>query len=332
MRRSDEELINEALHYVSKAAFRKGSSDHAKAAWRKGLVFWNKICSHMDTLWEPKWVTIEEVQKEALKYTNRTSFARGSSGAYDKAQRMGLLDTVCSFMGEKPNEAYSLEEIRLEAQKYNSKSEFREKSSAIWEAAYRRKEYEYICSHMDTLWEVKWDTFEKINLEALKYKTPSEFKKKSSGAFDAALNRKVLDLVCFHMEKKYGVSLKELELTAEIKAIYSKAKKFRDRKVNIPNKPHIEGFEIDVFVPELNKGVEFDGTYWHSFEKMKTSKNKKNWPDDDIHNYHKLKDDWFASKGIQILHIKEEDWDLDKEVCIEKCLEFLRGENVKQVA
>ena len=49
-------------------------------------------------------------------------------------------------------------------------------------------------------------------------------------------------------------------------------------------------------------------------------------------NYHTIKDRAFLSKGIQILHIEEKDWNSDKEACIEKCLEFLRGENVKQVA
>jgi len=71
------------------------------------------------------------------------------------------------------------------------------------------------------------------------------------------------------------------------------------------------------------RGIEFDGTYYHSFEFMRKTTHKKSWPDEDIHNYHEIKDAWFASKGIQILHIKEEDWKLDKDQCIKKCLQFL---------
>lgn len=55
------------------------------------------------------------------------------------------------------------------------------------------------------------------------------------------------------------------------------------------------------------------------------------WSDEDIRNYHQLKDDWFASKGIEILHIKEEDWNLNKESCIKTFIEFISESN-KQIA
>lgn len=330
IRRSKEELVLEAKKYFRRVDFQKYSNAHYKQAWRKGLDFLDQICSHMEAEWKIKWEKIEQVQEEALKYTDRTTFARNSTGAYDKAQRMGWLDTVCAFMGEKSNEAYTNEEIEQEAKKYSSKSQFRNESPKIWGAAYKRDNYEDVCSHMDVLWKIKWDTFEKIHTEALKYKRPSEFKRLSSGAFDAALRLKILHQVCSHMEKKYGSSLKEYELIAAIQTTYPNAKKFKDRKVSIPGKDHIRGFEIDILVGDL--GIEFDGTYWHSFERMRASRNRKHWSDGDIRNYHELKDSWFASKGIQILHIKEEDWDLDKEGCIQKCLNFLRGESVEQVA
>ena len=56
---------------------------------------------------------------------------------------------------------------------------------------------------------------------------------------------------------------------------------------------------------------------------MRRDSHKKLWSDEDIRNYHEIKDSWFASNGIQILHIKEEDWIQDKEACIKKCLDFL---------
>ena len=91
----------------------------------------------------------------------------------------------------------------------------------------------------------------------------------------------------------------------------------------IPNKPYIYGFDIDIFVPELMRVIEFDGIYWHSFEQMRNDKRKAKWSDEDILNYHEIKDDYFASKGITILHIKEEDWLKDKKACINTCLKFL---------
>lgn len=114
----------------------------------------------------------------------------------------------------------------------------------------------------------------------------------------------------------------EKELFEKMKSYFPTAKKHRS-KVHIKNKSFIKRFEIDIFITELSKGIEFDGKYYHSFERMRKDKSKRLWSDDDIHNYHKIKDDWFASKGIRILHIKEEDWIKNKQACIDKCLAFL---------
>jgi hypothetical protein len=120
-----------------------------------------------------------------------------------------------------------------------------------------------------------------------------------------------------------GSSNKEGDLFLSILCIYPSAKKHRDREVKIEDKPHIFGFEIDIFVPELKKGIEFDGAYYHSFNFMRKNHKKSKWSDDDIRNYHEIKDSWFLSQGIEIVHIKEEDWDKDKEECIRRCLDFL---------
>lgn len=331
IKRTDEELRLEALKYNSRADFQKGSHDHWKAAWRRGKNFFGSVCSHMPLLWEEKWKTIEEVHKEALGYSNRTAFWQGSSGAYDKAQRMGWLDTVCAFMGEKSNEAYTYNELKSIALNYNKKEDFRKNDCGAFTAAHKMGIISDICPHMNIFWEKKWPTFEAIHAEALKYNRRGEFKKKSAGAWDAACRLGVLEQVCSHMKKSHSISLKEQELGFIIRAIFSTAKTLKS-KTTIQGRPYIKRFDIDIFIPELNKGIEFDGTYHHSFERMRKCKQKKSWSDDDIRNYHEIKDSWFASKGIQILHIKEEDWDLNKEICIERCLNFLGGANVRKTA
>ncbi len=40
----------------------------------------------------------ESIKKEALLYTNRSSFRENSSGAYAAAVRLDILDKVCSHM------------------------------------------------------------------------------------------------------------------------------------------------------------------------------------------------------------------------------------------
>jgi hypothetical protein len=58
---------------------------------------------------------------------------------------------------------------------------------------------------------------------------------------------------------------------------------------------HRDGLEIDIYLPELNIGFEFNGLYWHS-EKYKDR------------NYHLNKTKYFQDKGIRIVHIWEDDW------------------------
>ena len=129
--------------------------------------------------------------------------------------------------------------------------------------------------------------------------------------------------MCKNLKKSKSISFAEKELFDIIKTIHPNAKKFRDQRVKIKGKPYIKGFEIDILVDKL--GIEFDGTYWHSFKIMRAHKSKKKWSDNDIKNYPTLKDNWFATKGIEILHIKEKDWKKDKQTCIQKCLDFLSG-------
>jgi len=56
-----------------------------------------------------------------------------------------------------------------------------------------------------------------------------------------------------------------------------------------------DNLEIDIYLPELKLGFEFNGLYWHSNQ----FKSK---------NYHLDKTNYFKDKGIRIIHIWEDDW------------------------
>jgi transposase/very-short-patch-repair endonuclease len=60
-------------------------------------------------------------------------------------------------------------------------------------------------------------------------------------------------------------------------------------------------YELDIFIPEKNLAVEFNGLYWHS-EKHKS------------YGYHY--DKWLecSNKGIQLIQIWEDDWDYKKDI------------------
>ncbi len=61
-----------------------------------------------------------------------------------------------------------------------------------------------------------------------------------------------------------------------------------DRKI-------LEGKELDIYIPEYNLAIEFNGLYWHS-EKYKDK------------NYHLDKSLRCLEKGIDLLHIWEDEW------------------------
>jgi hypothetical protein len=86
-------------------------------------------------------------------------------------------------------------------------------------------------------------------------------------------------------------SIKEKELYEYIKSIYNVEfiKSYRD------------GLEIDVYLPDLKIGFEFNGLYWHSEEW------KDKW-------YHINKTNYFKERGIRIIHIWEDDWNLRREI------------------
>jgi hypothetical protein len=86
-------------------------------------------------------------------------------------------------------------------------------------------------------------------------------------------------------------SIKEKDLFNYIKSIYNGEiiSIFKDK------------FEIDIYLPELKLGIEFNGLYWHSDVFLEN-------------NYHINKTNYFKNKNIKIIHIWEDDWDFKKDI------------------
>lgn len=120
-----------------------------------------------------------------------------------------------------------------------------------------------------------------------------------------------------------GTSKPEQELTKILKNIFPDLIK-KSFKVKIPGKPYIHRFQVDILDPETKLGIEYDGEYHHSEEYLIKSKTEIGWPIDDAINYHPIKDSaLWDCHGIKLLHIKGEEWEKDKQVCINKCIKFL---------
>jgi len=67
------------------------------------------------------------------------------------------------------------------------------------------------------------------------------------------------------------------------------------------NRDIIKPYELDIYLPELKLSFEFNGLFWHS----ELYKEK---------NYHLNKTDLCQEKGIQLIHIWEDDWDYKQEI------------------
>jgi len=89
-------------------------------------------------------------------------------------------------------------------------------------------------------------------------------------------------------EIKYKVSKGESEVKKFIQSIYDGEIR-KDRKI-------LNGREIDIYLPDLKIGIEFNGLYWHSI----TENNDK--------KYHLSKYIQCKDKGILLIQIFEDEW------------------------
>ena len=110
------------------------------------------------------------------------------------------------------------------------------------------------------------------------------------------------NIYCPHCINVY--SKKEKEVFEFVKSIYN-GEILENHKGMFPNKQ----MELDIYLPSLSLGIEFDGEYWHSKEGVKERDEKKNQLCDE--------------KGIKLLRIREEDWDNNRQSVKEKIKEFL---------
>lgn len=105
-----------------------------------------------------------------------------------------------------------------------------------------------------------------------------------------------------------GVSSQEEEIAQFIESLGFEVKR-GDRK-------ELDGYEIDVFVPSLRIGFEYNGLFWHS--EFRTEK-----------NYHIQKQEKAANEGISLIHIWEDDWDKKKDIVKSRISHLLGKTQIK---
>lgn len=102
----------------------------------------------------------------------------------------------------------------------------------------------------------------------------------------------------------YKKSAPEVEIRDFIKEHY-------DGIVEEHNRQILKGKEIDLYLPELKLGVEFNGLRWHSelYAEKKSLKNKT---------------DECEKMGIHLVNIFEDEWNNKQDICKSRLLNFLK--------
>jgi endogenous inhibitor of DNA gyrase (YacG/DUF329 family) len=112
---------------------------------------------------------------------------------------------------------------------------------------------------------------------------------------------------------KFGTSIVEEEVISFIKKILPNIKIItKDR--SILNKK-----ELDVYIPEKDVAIEINGLYWHS--EISGKKNK---------NYHLNKTNECNDKNIQLIHIFDIEWIMQKEIVMSRLKSILKANSNMQ--
>jgi hypothetical protein len=98
---------------------------------------------------------------------------------------------------------------------------------------------------------------------------------------------------CFPISENASIS--QIELFNFIKKNYN-------GEILVDCKNTISPYEIDIYLPELKLGFEFNGVWWHS-DKFKKE------------NYHLKKYEISNLSGVQLITIWEDDWVTNREIC-----------------
>ncbi len=131
-----DNIHKEALKHKGRFTFANACRGGYNAARKLGIL--DDVCSHMDGHKENGYWTLENVKKEALKYSSRMGFYNAQGGAYGAATRNGWLDEVCSHMKDKRNKKHKLywtkDKVIETALRFNSIKDFRKYGGGAYNA------------------------------------------------------------------------------------------------------------------------------------------------------------------------------------------------------
>jgi len=153
-------------------------------------------------------------------------------------------------------------------------------------------------------------------------------------------------ITCTHLKKhnmsnsqysdKYGVTnLSSLNTRKKLQVLYANNDNLLDTNWNSKGQIEIQTFindlgfktvirrkdhvELDIFIPEKNIAIEYNGLYWHS--EFHGKKNKL---------YHVHKTDYCEKNGIHLIHVFEDEW-YNKNDIIKSRIKNILGINTERI-
>jgi len=320
-----EYVLRDSLKYTELSDWRKQSKSCYVVASRKGWL--EEASSHMNKK-RKKWKR-EEVLCCALGFDRMVDWIENSPSSYHAGVRLGLIAEIKARMlpRSRRDPVWSSQKVLADSLLYDTKAKWEHNSGGAVNAAKRLGIYEEATRHMPANSVVgcvphnkKW-TRDTVLLDAKNYKSIGEWEIASASAYHAALNNGWHEEATLHMPKYARAFGPEHDIMAYVLKTYPDAKTKRFK--NSTGRFSFKSMELDIFIPSLNIGIEFDGIYWHTPEVLK--RGRPNWSDEDLKDYHFTKDTFFNLIGIPILHVRGEDWKKNSLACLLAIDEFLKG-------
>lgn len=185
----DNSLTDEALKYKTKEEFRLLSPSAYSSAYSRGKEFFNSITSHQ--VRKTKW-NEDSLKNEALKYNSLSDFRNANKSAYQLAQNIGMdfFNEITSHM-DRRRDKWTDDELIQDALKYNDIGTYIKNSTGDGVARTKGNDfYKKITAHMSRKKIESYDYSEdELKIEALKYKSRKEFRKKNQPAYNQSLGK-----------------------------------------------------------------------------------------------------------------------------------------------
>ena len=216
------------------------------------------------------------MQAEAAKYSSRNAFNTNSRRAYKAAWRAGILDEICLHMCRpSPARKWTISTLREEAQKYDTRTELSVKAPGAYHAAIKLGCLDGICNHMvkpKRLTDfpelvIEWDLTKNEGCFPEDFSKGSKrkvwWKCKYGHEWQAFIYNRTNGTGCPKCSNQS--SKNEVRLYKELSVIYS----------NVLHRAKVEGYEVDVLIPDQLIAIEYDGKFAHAGQAKAESDQKE---------------------------------------------------------